>query len=111
MGSSFLSVVGSIATVALIVVATRWVSSAKGSQLPKTRDGASVYGIKWQWGAVGFAGGFFAVVMSVLSWHDLHRPEWSLIAVSVIFLMLSLWLASGSVTTNQSGITKSSLWY
>lgn len=111
MGSSFLSIVGSIATVALIAIATRWVSSAKGSQLPKTRDGASVYGIKWQWRAVGFAGGLFAVVMSVWSWHDLHRPEWGLIAISVTFLIISLWLASGSVTTNQSGITKRGLWY
>ena len=111
MGSSFLSIVGSITTVALIAIATRWVSSAKGSQLPKTRDGASIYGIKWQWRAVGFAGGLFAVVMSVWSWHDLHRPEWGLIAISVTFLILSVWLASGSVTTNQSGITKSGLWY
>ncbi len=111
MGSSFLSIVGSIATVALIAIATRWVSGAKGSQLPKTRDGASIYGIKWQWRAVGFAGGLFAVVMSVWSWHDLHCPEWGLIAISVTFLILSVWLASGSVTTNQSGITKSGLWY
>ena len=111
MASSFLDVVGSIATVALIAIATRWVSGAKGSQLPKTRDGASVYGVKWQWRALGFAGGVFAIVMSVWSWHDLHRPGWGLIAISVTFLILSLWLASGSVTTNQSGITKRGLWY
>ncbi len=46
MGSSFLSVLGSIATVALIAIATRWLSSAKGLQLPKTHDGISVYGIE-----------------------------------------------------------------
>jgi hypothetical protein len=107
----FLEVVGSIATVALIAIATRWVSSAEGSQLPKARDGASLYGIKWQWRAVGFAGGILAVVMSVWSWHDLHRPDWGLIAISVTFLILSIWLASGSVTTNQNGITKNGLWY
>src|SRR5580698_2944940 len=111
MGSSFLSVFGTIATVALIAIATRWLSGAKGSQLPKIRDGASVYGIKWQWRAIGFAGGLFAVVMSVWSWHDLHRPEWGLIAVSATVLILSLWLASGSLTTNQNGITKRGLWY
>jgi hypothetical protein len=111
MWSSFLSVVSSIATIALIALAIRWVSGAKGAQFPKARNGASIYGIKWQWRVVGFAGCLFAIVLSIWSWHDLHRPEWGLIAISVTFLTLSLWLASGSVTTNQSGITKKGIWY
>jgi len=112
MGSSFLSVVGSIATVALIVIATRWLSGAKGSQLPKTRDGASVYGIKWQWQTVGLVGGVFWVVVSIWSWRDHHaRPDGVLIAITVAFVAAGIWLARGSVTTDQNGITKRGLWY
>ena len=97
MGSSFLSVVGSIATVALIVIATRWLSGAKGSQLPKTRDGASVYGIKWQWQTVGLVGGVFWVVVSIWSWRDHHaRPDGVLIAITVAFVAAGIWLARGS---------------
>jgi len=55
-------------------------------------------------------GALFFVVVSIWSWHDLHRPEWVLIAISVTFVILGLWLASGSVTTNQTGITKTVLW-
>ncbi len=54
-----LSIVGSIAIVALIVIATRWVSGPKGSPLPKTRDGANVYEVKRQWRALGTVGGVF----------------------------------------------------
>ena len=112
MGSSFLSVVGSIATVALIAVATRWLSSAKGSQLPKTRDGASVYGIKWQWQIVGLVGSVSWVVVSIWSWLDHHsRPDGVLVTITVAFVAAGLWLASGSVTTNDSGITKRGLWH
>lgn len=39
MENSLLSIIGSIVTVALIAVATRWVSGAKGAQFTKTRDG------------------------------------------------------------------------
>jgi hypothetical protein len=111
MGGSFLSVVGSITTVALIVIATRWLSGAKGSQVPRTREGTSVYEIKWQWRAVGFAGAVFWVVVLTWSWHDLHsRPDGLLIAITVAFVAIGLWLASGSVSTNRVGITKRVLW-
>ena len=100
-----------VATVALIVIATRWLFGAKGRQVPKIRDGASVYGIKWQWRAVGLAGGIFWVAVSIWSSHDLHsRPDGVLIAITVVFVTIGLWLASGSVTTNHTGITKKALW-
>ncbi len=112
MGNSLLSVIGSIATVALIAVATRWLSGARGSQLPKTRDGASVYGIKWQWRAVGLLGAVFWVIVSIWSWHDQHaRPDGVLLGITVVFVVAGLWLASGSITTNQTGITKKGLWH
>jgi hypothetical protein len=109
---SFLSVVGSIATVALIAVATRWLSSAEGEQFPKALGGASVYGIKWQWRAIGLVGGIFWAALSIWSWFDRYSsPDGLLIAISLVFVMAGLWLASGSVITNQVGITKRSLWH
>jgi hypothetical protein len=48
--------------------------------------------------------------VSIWSWHDLHRPDRGIIALSATFVTIGLWLASGSVSTNQSGITKRVLW-
>lgn len=111
MGSSFASALGSIATVALIVFATRWLSGTKGPQLPRTRDGTSVYGIKLQWIAVGLAGAAFWVVVLIWAWYDLHsRPDGVLAAITLVFVTIGLWLASGSVSTNRTGITKKVLW-
>jgi hypothetical protein len=105
------SLIWQVAVVALIAVATRWLLGARGAALPRTRESTSVYGIKWQWRAVGLAGGAFWVVVSVWSSHDLHsRPDGALIAITVTFIAIGLWLASGSVTTNQTGITKTVLW-
>lgn len=106
MKESFVSIVGSIATVALIVIATRWLSSAKGAEFPKTRDSTHIYEIKWQWRAVGFVGGLFGIVICVWSWYDLHSPDGFLIAIAVIFVIAGLWLASGSIITDEAGVTK-----
>jgi len=99
-----------VASIVLIVVATRWLFAAKGPTLPRTRDGISVYGIKWQWRAVGFAGGAFWVVMSIWSLRDMHSRG-VIIVITGAFVAAGLWLASGSVTTNQKGITKKVLWW
>jgi len=109
--SSVFSILGSVATVALIVIATRWVSAAKGAALPISSNGTNLYRIKWQWTAVGCAGTFFCIVLSIWSWHDLHSPDWTLIISSMVLALMSLWLGSGAVTTNQSGITKSVIWH
>ena len=53
-----LDVIRGVATVALIVYATRWLSTAKGAQVPRTRDKANVYDMKWQIRAVGLVGAF-----------------------------------------------------
>jgi hypothetical protein len=112
MGNSLVGVIGSIATVALIAVATRWLSTPKGSPLPKRRDGSSIYGIKWQWRAVGLLGAVFWIVVSIWSWHDRRaRPDGVLIGITVAFVAAGFWLASGSITTNQTGITKKGLWH
>ena len=108
---SVFSVLASVATVALIVVATRWVVGARGVLLPITRNGSSLYRLKWQWPALGFAGVAFWVVISIWSSRDLHSPDWTSIIFSVVFALIGLWLGSGAVTTNQSGITKRALWH
>jgi hypothetical protein len=106
-----ISFIARVATVALIVIATRWLFGAKGASLPRTRDGSSIYGIKWQWRAIGTAGGVFWIIVSIWSWHDRHsRPDGVLIGITVAFLAVGLWIASGSVITNQTGITKRVLW-
>ncbi len=107
------SIIGQAVTVALIVVATRWVVGAKGAQLPRIRAGTSIYGIKWQYRAVGLAGGLFSAVIALKVPYDLATvASWvSLIALSAVTL-LGLWMAIGrSVATDQGGITKKDLWH
>ena len=107
---TFLSVLGSAATVALIVLATRWLVGVKGAQLPKSRNGTNVYGIKWHIRALGLAVVVLSVVFSVWSRLDQQHFDWKLAAIAVIFFLLGLWLASGSVSTTQTSITKRILW-
>ena len=52
------------------------------------------------------------MVVSIWSWRDHHaRPDGVLIAITVAFVAAGIWLARGSVTTDQNGITKRGLWY
>jgi len=98
------------ATMALIVVATRWLFNTKGASLPTVRKGASVYVIKRQWRAIGLAGAIFFVVLAIWSWHDEHRPDWAMIGMAITVSAAGLWLASGSVITDRSAITRKALW-
>ncbi|MGB9242229.1 MAG: hypothetical protein WCC03_02670 [Candidatus Acidiferrales bacterium] len=111
MTTSLGSIVSSIATVTLIAVATRWLATAKGSDLPENRDGINFYRIKWQWRAVGLVGGFFAIAICILVSRDSHsRPNGVLIGITVVFVAACLSITTGSVTTDQAGITKKGLW-
>jgi hypothetical protein len=111
MTMSFGSILSSILTVTLIAAATRWIATAKGSELPETRDGINLYRIKWQWRAVAFVSGFFWITICVLSSRDFHsRPNGALIGIAVAFVAAGLWMAIGSVITDQTGITKKGLW-
>ena len=111
MTTSLGSIVSSILTVTLIAAATRWLAAAKGSELPETRDGINLYRIKWQWRAVAFAGGFLGITLCILASRDFQsRPSEVLIGIAVAFVAACVWIAIGSVTTDQSGITKKGLW-
>ena len=103
MTTSLGSIVSSILTVTLIGAATRWLAAAKGSELPETRDGNNLYRIKWQWRAVAFAGGFFGITLCTLASRDFHsRPSGELIGITVAFVAACVWIATGSVTTDQN---------
>jgi hypothetical protein len=110
MYKSFLSALSSAATVALIVAATRWLVRAKGAQLPKSRNGAEVYGIKWQIRALGLVAVTLSVAFSVWSRVDQQYFDWKSVVVAAIFFLLGVWLASGSLTTTPTTITKKVLW-
>jgi hypothetical protein len=106
-----LDVIRGVATVALIVYATRWLSTAKGAQVPRTRDKANVYDMKWQIRAVGLVGAFGCAAWLIASRYDSFAARNRfLLLIPAVFLLLCLWFAIGSVTTDQSGITKKSLW-
>jgi hypothetical protein len=111
MVSSILTIIGSAVTIALITGVTRLVVSAKGAAVPRIRDGSSVYGIKWQWRTLGLFGAFFWIALLIWFGRDLHsRPGPVEISIAVLFLAVGIWLANGSVSTNDTGITKRSLW-
>jgi len=98
------------AGIALLVGVTRWLFGAKGPLLPRTQGDKNFYDVKWEWRAVGIAGGIFWISFSAWDWIDRRsRPGGVLIAITLIFLAIGIWIASGSVTTNQSGITKRGL--
>jgi len=112
--SSISSVVGAAVTIALIVIVTRWVVGAKGAHLPRIRATTNVYDIKWQWRAIGLAGGLFSAVIAIkLLPYDLATAAgWvSLIAFPAMAL-LGMRMAIGiSITTDEIGITQKSLWH
>ena len=110
MDRSFLSVLCSAATVAVIVVATRWMVGVKGAQLPKSKNGTNVYGIKWHIRALALAAAILSVAFSVWSQQEQHHVGWELVVMTIVFFLLGVWLASGSVSTTQTSITKRVLW-
>ncbi len=104
------NVVSSAVTVALIVALTRWLSDAKGAPLPTIRDGSSLYQIKWQLRALSAVVVSFWSGVVIWSWRDLHHADVALVSMAILFVLGSFWLASGSVSTNASGIAKTVLW-
>ena len=110
MGNWFHNVLGSAASIALTVALTRWLFSSKGALLPTVRNGISLYQIKWQLRAFSIVVVLFCSVLVVWSWYDLHHPDAVMVSIAILFSLGSLWLASGSISTNASGITKTVLW-
>ncbi len=93
--------------VATVVFAVRLLLNAKGTQLPRTRGNAYIYGVKCQMRAIGSMGSL--VFLSILV---AFRHEWTdgsghwLVWIPVALIFLGLGIATGSVTTDENGITK-----
>jgi hypothetical protein len=102
-------VISQVATVALIATATRWLFNAKGPSLPATHNGTNVYAIKWQWRAVAAGAIAFWAAFSVWSSLEEHRLDRVAVAIGAPFVLAALWVSSGSVTTDNSGITRKGL--
>jgi len=97
-------------TVALTVAATRWIFASKGAQLPERRDSAYVYNIKWQFRALGLLGIIVWIVILVGRWQQEHHLDVVTLAIAVAFLLLGVWIGTGSAVTDQIGITKKTFW-
>jgi hypothetical protein len=112
MGSFLRDAVSGVATVALIASATRWLSNFKGADLPQTRDSTSLYRLAWPWRAVGITSVAFSMIL--LGWESFDarsHPDRAFVVIATLFAALGVWLASGVVMTNSTGITKKVLWY
>jgi hypothetical protein len=109
-----LTIIGSAATVALIVAANRWLYSLKGAVLPVVRSGTCIYRINWQWRVVAFLGEALFIVISLGSWHDFglrSRTTIMMLGAAAVYLPICMWLASGTIRTDDVGITRKGLWH
>jgi hypothetical protein len=110
--ADLLDVVKGAATVALIVYAVRWLNTAKGSDSPKTYGEVAVYGIRWPFRAVAYAGAVLCLVLALVDLRpDLASGRWP---VNVLFSILALgaaWFGTGVVTLDQNTISKTFLWH
>ena len=104
-------IVWETAIVVLIVAVTRWLLDGKGVKTRKTIDSTHVYGVKRRVKITGFAGaGLFALLLVAFLRESFSPRGLWLDAIPLFFILLGIWLAIGSVTTNESGIAKKTLW-
>jgi hypothetical protein len=105
--NDFSNIAWQAATVALIVIAMRWLGRARGAESPKVRVGGNIYGIKWQVRLVGYSGALFFVGVIIWFRRDLASAgDETLAVIMFAFGLLGLWYASGSITTDERGVTK-----
>jgi hypothetical protein len=112
MTSHSLSIVLQIFVIALIVFAVRWLLSVDGALLPKVRGSTNIYGLKWQFRLAGL-GSAAAFAALIIGFRDelIWGPDRKLLPIPAAFVLLSLFFISGSITTDQNGITKKVLWF
>ena len=110
--SSLFDVVKGVATVALIALATRWVTGAKGSDKPRVNEGVSVYGIRWPVRAIAYSA---AALLLILAVADLRTNSagrrWTLIPLFLILTLGAFWFGSGVVISDETSISKRFLWH
>jgi hypothetical protein len=110
--AGLLDVLKGAATVALIVFAVRWLTTAKGSDSPRIHGEVAVYGIRWPVRAVSYAGAVLCLVLVFVDLRaDFSDGRWP---VNVLFAALALgaaWFGTGVVTSDQKAISKRFLWH
>ena len=110
MMKNILALVVQAVTIALIIFASRWLFSARGSDTPKVRGNRRVYTIKWQWQAVGSAGVVLGAFGGIESVRDLSSaPRIVSVVILLTVMLCGLWISIGTLTTDQDRITKSAL--
>jgi hypothetical protein len=112
MPESTATAISQVLTIALIVFVVRWLLEVEGPTVPETHGESFFYRTKWQMRMAGLAvAGFFTVVLMLsLKEAEVRRDRLLFSLVFGVFILLGIWLASGVVTTNQTGITKKVLW-
>ncbi len=108
-----LDLVKRIAIVALTAYEIRWLFGAKSAQTPKIQGDLKLYEIKWQMRAVAYASAalWFGFAFYGLRDDVASHGRWPLDLLLLALGLISLWFGSGVVTTDQTGITKTSCWH
>jgi hypothetical protein len=99
------------AVVVVIAIVTKLLLGARQGEAPKTIRDSHIYAIRSRVKIAGFGAAAIFIVFSIGFRHELVDPSgpW-LMGISVGFIYLGLWLATGSVITSDRGITKKTLW-
>jgi hypothetical protein len=93
--------------VAAVVFAARWLLNANATQFPQTRGNTHIYGIKWQMRVIGCTGSLVFLVIIIAFRHDwvIGGGRW-LVWIPISLIFLGVGIATGSVATDENGITK-----
>jgi hypothetical protein len=101
-----------IASTTAIVVAVRWILSAKGGKLPKKRGSEIIYSPKWQLQVLLVLGVGFCAGLGGWILHDVRQgisKNGEIAIMPVTFALLFLWVMTSEVITNEMGLT-SRMW-
>jgi hypothetical protein len=112
MSDSFISIIGQIITATLIVIATRWLTQAKGTSCPIVQENAHVYTVKWQLRLMGIIVVIFCVSLLLWFWHDFISVSLRgrvLLIIPLSVILIGLWGTYGKVVTDGRGIKKEGL--
>jgi hypothetical protein len=112
MMESLPALLAQIVTITVTARAIHWLRTSRGPSVPRTLpDGSCIYGIKWQWKAVGLITGSFAAVLVLISTLDLPSVHgWIYLVAFAVLTLSGIWLATGLVTTDSVGVNKKGLW-
>lgn len=109
---SLLVVLSSVATVALTVVLSRWLSRTRGAPLPIIRDGAQWYRVNAAWRTVGIASAAFSGALALHAIGDLPDSSgWLSVSIFSAVAIGGVWIADGTVVVDSKGVTKKSIWH